>query len=422
MGIDVNGKMASDEQDLCTSYPDFAVICSFIENFGETIALNLPNIEEFQKILEDTENVSDQLIQTVVQLLRRLNKSVQLDKWERALQKYAHTYSNQDGWELERFGFKQAKLEVKVRVVKNLMESQFDSKKFKDKVNLLNANELRLQPHGRDKHGVSYWCQLDEQANLRIYSDDQDEESWSLIARNREELVALIQKLESESPPCASREMSVEGSLSGATTPIGLSNAPTPVDSTAPTPVASGRTSPVVDTGQEPDTVKLQVKPEKEMDVESNEKDEGAKMEIDNKVSVPKCEEENVIGAKKDENSLERRVIKSLEEKGMTLKKEQEDIKDEIKDEIIDALSEDISTVKDKLETKSNKKSVEDDMSVSDADIKENKAKDESCDKKQPIIRSKANSDTDKSKTLSTENGKETSVAKESEKKESPNG
>merc|ERR1711915_103331 len=287
MGIDVNGKMASDEQDLCTSYPDFAVICSFIENFGETIALNLPNIEEFQKILEDTENVSDQLIQTVVQLLRRLNKSVQLDKWERALQKYAHTYSNQDGWELERFGFKQAKLEVKIRVVKNLMESQFgSSKRFKDK-----ANQLRLQPNGRDKYGVSYWCQLDDQANLRIYSDDQDEETWSLIARNREELAALIQKLESVSPPCASREMSVEGSISGTATPMGLSNAPTPVESAAPTPVDSGRTSPVIDTGQEKDNDKLEEKSVEKNILESSEKDEGAIKGVENENSIKEFKE-----------------------------------------------------------------------------------------------------------------------------------
>ncbi|MPC66927.1 Remodeling and spacing factor 1 [Portunus trituberculatus] len=65
-----------------------------------------------------------------------------------------------------------------------LLEAQFDLyKSFKDKVNSLSANELRLQPCGRDKKGVSYWCQLDECANLRVYSDDQDEETWTLVAR-----------------------------------------------------------------------------------------------------------------------------------------------------------------------------------------------------------------------------------------------
>lgn len=48
-------KMASD-MDVCTNYPDFAVICSFIENFSEKLKLNLPNIEELQLLLENTEN------------------------------------------------------------------------------------------------------------------------------------------------------------------------------------------------------------------------------------------------------------------------------------------------------------------------------------------------------------------------------
>lgn len=50
--------------------------------------------------------------------MRKINKGVKFDKWERGLQRFAHSYSHQDGWELERFGFKKAKLEVKIRVLK----------------------------------------------------------------------------------------------------------------------------------------------------------------------------------------------------------------------------------------------------------------------------------------------------------------
>nr|XP_027214065.1 LOW QUALITY PROTEIN: remodeling and spacing factor 1-like [Penaeus vannamei] len=175
--------MAYNDEDLCTNHADFAVICSFIDKFGEKLGLTLPNIGELQTLLEDTDNVSPILGQTVSQLLRRINKSVKTDRWERGLQRFAHSYSHQDGWELERFGFKKAKLECKIRVLKNLMEAQFDMyKSFKDKINLISAKELRLQPYGRDKKGVSYWCQLDDCANLRVYCDDQDEETWTLVA------------------------------------------------------------------------------------------------------------------------------------------------------------------------------------------------------------------------------------------------
>ena len=53
--IDANAKMASTEVDRCTNYPDFAVICSFIDKFGEKLSPNLPNIGELQTALESTD-------------------------------------------------------------------------------------------------------------------------------------------------------------------------------------------------------------------------------------------------------------------------------------------------------------------------------------------------------------------------------
>ena len=58
------------------------------------------------------------LINSIIVLLRRIHKAVHTDKWEKVLQRFAHSYCHQDGWELERFGFKKAKLEVKIRVLK----------------------------------------------------------------------------------------------------------------------------------------------------------------------------------------------------------------------------------------------------------------------------------------------------------------
>ena len=104
----------------------------------------------------------------------------------------------------------------------------------------------------------------------------------------------MIGQLESESPNVISREMSVDGSASGNTTPIGLSNAPTPVDSKTTTPVASGRTSPVVlDTGQDEkdkttDNDKMEVE-------ESIEKDQvKPKTEAINKTDVIKKETKSI--------------------------------------------------------------------------------------------------------------------------------
>ena len=42
--------------------------------------------------------------------------------------------------------------------LQNLVEQQFDTNiKFKDKVNMISADELRVQPIGRDIQGRTYW-------------------------------------------------------------------------------------------------------------------------------------------------------------------------------------------------------------------------------------------------------------------------
>lgn len=56
--------------------------------------------------------------------MRKLKKSVSFDRWEKAAAKYAHSYSDQDGWAIERFGYKKLNLDVKLRLLK---ASQFSN-------------------------------------------------------------------------------------------------------------------------------------------------------------------------------------------------------------------------------------------------------------------------------------------------------
>ncbi|XP_046422391.1 uncharacterized protein LOC124180689 [Neodiprion fabricii] len=188
--------MASDNEASCVSDPNFAVICSFLECFGKSCGIEYPDIALLQDMVENAQEVPQQLIDLHIKLLRKTRKTVSAEKWERALVKFCHTYSNQDGWELERFGYKKARIAVKLRLLKVLLEAQFDlNQRFKNEVNKLAASELRVEPLGRDKSGLAYWCQLDEECNIRVYREDLDEERWQLVAKDRDGVVSLISTL-----------------------------------------------------------------------------------------------------------------------------------------------------------------------------------------------------------------------------------
>ena len=110
----------------CRGDPNFAVVCSFLDQFGAALGVPCPSIEDLEQMLEREGEPGLDLITFQVKLLRKLKKTVSFDKWERVLTKFAFTQSSEDGWELDRFGYKRAKLGLRIRLVKHLCEAQFD--------------------------------------------------------------------------------------------------------------------------------------------------------------------------------------------------------------------------------------------------------------------------------------------------------
>uniref|UniRef100_A0A8W7PMH0 PHD-type domain-containing protein n=1 Tax=Anopheles coluzzii TaxID=1518534 RepID=A0A8W7PMH0_ANOCL len=189
-------------QITCENDPNFGIILSFMEQFGAYLDVGELNIAQLKSMLEqNSEAVPQALVDLHIKLMRKINKKVPAARWELALAKFAHSYSHQDAWEIERFGYKTANLGVKLRVLKALLEGQFDlNTKFKTQINTTTAGDLRLDPLGRDRQGNCYWYFMDDSANLQIYQSDPEMETWTLVASNRDQFVNMIEMLKDNRP------------------------------------------------------------------------------------------------------------------------------------------------------------------------------------------------------------------------------
>ncbi|XP_073517780.1 remodeling and spacing factor 1 [Phyllobates terribilis] len=187
------------------SWPDFAVVCSFLERYGP--ALDLPEITfpELEEALEESGAVSRVLVELHLKLMRKIGKSVTFDRWEKYLIRICQDYNSTWAWEMEKKGYQEMDVECKVGMLKHLCECQFDDNlKFKNAINEEEADAMRVQPIGRDKDGLMYWYQLDQDHNIRVYieeQDDQDGSSWKCIVRSRNELAEVLELLKAQIDP-----------------------------------------------------------------------------------------------------------------------------------------------------------------------------------------------------------------------------
>ncbi|XP_048836156.1 remodeling and spacing factor 1 isoform X2 [Brienomyrus brachyistius] len=185
--------------------PSFAVVCSFLERYGP--ALDLPELTfpQMERYLQDTATVPKLLVELHVKLMRKIGKSVSADRWEKYLVKMCQDFNTTWAWELEKKGYMEMSIESKAGILKYLCECQFDDNlKFKTAVNEEDPDQMRIRPLGRDKDGLMYWFQLDQDHNVRIYVEEQDDldgSSWRCIVRTRDELAEILELLKAQIDP-----------------------------------------------------------------------------------------------------------------------------------------------------------------------------------------------------------------------------
>ncbi|VDD90657.1 unnamed protein product [Enterobius vermicularis] len=192
--------------------PSFAIICSFFNRFGNLLGLKPQSFARTEQLLTSFHetgreiilfSVDRDLIDLHLTLLRKLNfKSARAPVWEKFLLKFCSLTASlgSEFLQLERFGYLNTPPATKLAVLKALCEAQFDfNLKFKETVSSIRgAANFRLLPVGSDYHGLAYWYQQDSYLNIRVYTEEPDDHSgnsWSLVAKSKEELETLLDKL-----------------------------------------------------------------------------------------------------------------------------------------------------------------------------------------------------------------------------------
>nr|XP_014350221.1 PREDICTED: remodeling and spacing factor 1 isoform X2 [Latimeria chalumnae] len=187
------------------SCPSFAVVCSFLERYGGLLDLPELTFSQLERALQETNAVPKPLVELHLKLMRKIGKSVSADRWEKYLIKICQEFNSTWAWELEKKGYQEMTIECKLGILKYLCECQFDDNlKFKNIINEEDPDAMRLQPIGRDKDGLMYWYQLDQDHNVRVYieeQDDQDDSSWKCIVKSRDELAETLELLKAQIDP-----------------------------------------------------------------------------------------------------------------------------------------------------------------------------------------------------------------------------
>ncbi|XP_047247666.1 remodeling and spacing factor 1 isoform X1 [Girardinichthys multiradiatus] len=279
--------------------PSFAEVCSFLERYGTALDLPEMTFPQMERYLRDTTAVPKPLVELHVKLLRKLGRSVTTDRWEKYLAKVCQELNSTWAWELEQKGYQEMSMECKSSILKYLCECQFDDNlKFKMVVNDEDPEKMRLQPIGRDQQGLMYWLQLDQEQNIRLYTEEQDDldgSTWKCIVKTRNDLAEALELLKAqiESNQCQDQDQNQNQAGSHSTSPAekDTANEDFGVKNTNPPKTFAEQTDKKANPVTEKKQIKQVIKEEEEIKQENTESKMEEKMDrklaaFDNRVST----------------------------------------------------------------------------------------------------------------------------------------
>ena len=156
------------KSDCCYDNPNFAVIIDFIEKFGEDLGIKNIPMKRLQTMLRDRrEIVHPDLIQLHSVLLRKIKLpkrySITKKTWEKALVLFCNGAGAMihEGMDLKNLGYSSLNVNVKLEILRGLLEAQFEwNENLRKVIDDLPTEALRNEPTGRDIEGNLYWTQV----------------------------------------------------------------------------------------------------------------------------------------------------------------------------------------------------------------------------------------------------------------------
>ncbi|KAL4220625.1 PHD and RING finger domain-containing protein 1 [Mactra antiquata] len=186
--------------------PNFAVICSFLENFGKFLGDQFKDLSiEGLKAFLESETVDEKslYVKLHVILLRGVFGYCKSNEFEKGLIKFCKDFPDGDNKVISRLGYGKTPVRNKLRILKNLCEDQFEyNNRFNKQINevLTEEGTLRHEPVGTDKLGRQYWYITDSNCGLRLfrgwYNELTSHETWNVVCSDIDGLKELIDVLE----------------------------------------------------------------------------------------------------------------------------------------------------------------------------------------------------------------------------------
>ncbi|CAF4247749.1 unnamed protein product, partial [Adineta steineri] len=183
---------------------NYGIVLCFLDQFRSILDLPHYPLQLFEDhLINYQEQNPSRLIDFHFILLKRLSlaKNAQRDKFDSIITKFVSRFDSNDSEQLATIDYLHIDINLKVRIIKYLLESQFDlNQTFKNTISEKSSCDIKSLPLGRDRFGASYWFFMDSNCFVRLFREDvNNDRTWTNIAKNREELEKFIQLLITDS-------------------------------------------------------------------------------------------------------------------------------------------------------------------------------------------------------------------------------